>query len=108
MVVPDDDLVALLLEHEHNNVRLVHHLDQADSLADLNFFLELGASRIILDYFEAFVSRNGEVFLCLVRRDCIDRGLALRVSVGGTVRNAALLIFHPLCFGLLLEMHRAE
>ena len=44
VVVPDDHLVPLLLEDEDDDVRLVHHLDEADGLADLDFLLELGAT----------------------------------------------------------------
>ena len=44
VIVPNDDFVALLLEDDDDYVGLVHHLDQADGLADLDFLLELGAT----------------------------------------------------------------
>ena len=44
VIVPDDYFVALLLEDDDDYVGLVHHLDQADGLADLDFLLELGAT----------------------------------------------------------------
>ena len=44
VIVPDDYFVALLLEDDDDYVGLVHHFDQADGLADLDFLLELGAT----------------------------------------------------------------
>jgi hypothetical protein len=78
VVVPYYDLVLLACEHQHNDIGLVHHLNEGDSLAeDLAFLFESLAARVILDDLEADVCGHREILLSLIARDVVD-GLITR------------------------------
>ena len=105
MVIPDDNLVPLLLEDEDNDVCLIHHFDEANGLADLDLLLKLCATRVILNDLEALVRRDCEIFLGLVRGDGVDSCLSFRVGIRS---DTTLLLFRLLCLSLLLQVNHAE
>ena len=49
MVVPNHNLVFLLLVNEDDVISLVHHFNERNLLAQiLNLFLQTGAARVVL------------------------------------------------------------
>lgn len=101
MVIPNDDLVALLLIHEHNHIGLVHHFDESDLLAQvLDLLLQPRTSRIILQNLETCLRRNCKVFLCLVW--CNRIYLRLLIILCSFSSASIVLIFDCLFMGLLV------
>lgn len=107
VIIPDDNLVALLLEDEHDDVCLVHHLNKGDGLAELHLLFQLGAARIILDDLKAFVSGNGEIFLSLISGNGVHRRV-VRVFLVGRTRKQLLFLFLSINLVLGLSVSNAE
>ena len=104
VVVPDDDLVPLLLVDKHDHVRLIHHLHQGNLLSQiLHFLLQSRAPRVVLQDLEPGLGRNCEVLLRLVRRDGVDLWLLVfLVRVGCT---PVILLLHGLLVRLLVLLN---
>lgn len=67
MVVPNHNLVFLLLVNEDDDISLVHHFDERNLLAQiLNLFLQTGAARVVLQNFKTSFSCDSEILLGLI------------------------------------------
>lgn len=105
VVVPDDNFVPLLLINKNDDIRLVHHFDECNLLAQiLNLLLQPRASRVILQNLETRLRRNRKVLLRLVGRYRVY--LRLLVVLRGSLRcTAIILLFHRLLVRLLVLLH---
>ena len=67
MVVPNHNLVFLLLVNEDDDISLVHHFNERNLLAQiLNLFLQTGAARVVLQNFKTSLSCDSEILLGLI------------------------------------------
>jgi hypothetical protein len=98
MIIPDDNLIFVILEHEHYYISFVHHFDQCDGalLYQLRLLLQLHRGRVILHDLEPDVGRHREVFLCLIAGYMIYRLVALRQ----VKLDLDVSAFHQALFGL--------
>ena len=82
MIIPDHNFVPLLLIHKHDNIGLVHHLNQSYIRVQVLHLL-FGSSPlwIVLQDFEPSRCGHSEIFLGLVRWDKVYSRLLLRIRV---------------------------
>lgn len=67
MVVPNHNLVFLLLVNEDDDISLVHHFNERNLLAQiLNLFLQTGAARVVLQNFKTTLSCDSKILLGLI------------------------------------------
>lgn len=67
VIIPNDYFISLLLIHQHNNIRLVHHFHERNMLAKiLHLFLQSCAARVVLQNFKPSLRCNGKILLRLI------------------------------------------
>ena len=103
MVIPNYNLISLLLVHENDYICLVHHLHQCYVLIQiLHLFLEAGTTRIVLQNLESCVCGNCEIFLILIRANAVH--LSRRVCVS-TSCDVQVLLLDGFLMRLLVLLH---
>ena len=73
MVVPDHHLVSGIFIDKHDHVCLIHHFNYCYFFVQvLNFLFQTSRSTVILKDFEARISADCEILLCLVCSNALN------------------------------------